>query len=142
MELNLSNKVALVSGSGRGIGKAIAEELAKEGCTLFLNDNDEGALEKAFLEIKEKTSSKNIYKLCSDLIATENIKVAIGDICRTTGGNLDIVIANIGTGRSTAGWNVDDEEWERMFDINFFGAVRLCRESLRIMKERGAGSIV
>ena len=55
---------------------------------------------------------------------------------------LDMVIANIGTGKSVLGWDVDEVEWLRMFNINFFGAVKLCRESLRVMTEQESGNIV
>lgn len=142
MNLNLSDKIALVSGSGRGIGKAIAELLIKEGCTLFINDRDESVLTKALVELEEKTLSKNLYKLYADLTVTENIKAGLKEIYKSTGRNVDIVVANIGLGKSVSGWDVDDEEWYKMFNINLFGAVRLCRESIRIMKDGGGGSIV
>lgn len=142
MDLNLSGKTALVSGSGRGIGKAIAETLLQEGAAVFINDRDESALADAFEELKEKTLSENIYRLHADLTIRENIRTGLKKIHQATGRNVDIVVANIGSGKSVPGWDVADEEWDRMFNMNLFGAVRLCRESIRIMKEGGRGSIV
>jgi len=142
MELNLSNKIALVSGSGRGIGKAVAEMLIEEGCIVFLNDLEEDVLQKTVEEFRNRTFSDNIHSICSNLVKTENIKSALNKIFDMTGRSVDIAVANIGTGKSITGWDVEDAEWERMFNMNFFGAARLCRESLRVMGQKGDGSIV
>ena len=142
MELNLSNKIALVSGSGRGIGKAVAEMLIEEGCIVFLNDLEEDVLQKTVEEFRNRTFSDNIHSICSNLVKTENIKSALNKIFDMTGRIVDIAVANIGTGKSITGWDVEDAEWERMFNMNFFGAARLCRESLRVMRQKGDGSIV
>lgn len=142
MDLNLKDKIALVSGSSRGIGKAIAETLLDEGCSVFISGRDENTLGLTYEELSKKTSNDKVYKLCTDLIITENIKEALSTILTKFVRPLDIVVANIGTGRSIPGWDVDDEEWLRMFNMNFFGAVRLCRESIRLMKDNGGGSIV
>lgn len=141
MNLGLSGKVALVSGSSRGIGKAIAEVLLEEGCIVFINGRDKNTLNNAIKELKEKTFKSDVYEICSDLTITENIVKAFETILTKVGKSPDIVVANIGSGRSVAGWDVNDEEWLRMFNLNFFGAVRLCRESIKYMKSKG-GSIV
>ena len=141
INFGLTGKVALVSGSSRGIGKGIAEVLLKEGCIVFINGRTEDTLNKAVEELKEKISKDTVYKICCDLTITKNITKALRDILEKTGKPPDIVVANIGSGRSIVGWDVNDEEWLRMFNINFFGAIRLCRESIRVMKEKG-GSIV
>lgn len=142
MDLNLSNKIALVSGSSSGIGKGIAEVMLREGCTVFLNGRDEDKLNNSLNELRDKTSIGNIYKICTDLTITQNINKALDLILKQSGRCPDIVIANIGSGRSVKGWDVDDDEWLRMFNLNFFASVRLCRESIRVMKESGGGNIV
>lgn len=142
MDLKLNGKVALVSGSSRGIGKAIAEILLVEGCTVFINGRDENTLNSAVEELRNKTSNENLYKICGDLTNMDNINNAFNTAYKMTEKSMDIVVANIGSGKSVLGWDVDAEEWHRMFTINFFGAVRLCTEAVRRMKENNGGSIV
>lgn len=142
IDLNLNGKIALVSGSGRGIGKAIAGILLSEGCTVFINGRDEKTLNTTAEELRNKTPLHKIYKICSDLTITENIKSALDFIYNKTQKYPEIIVANIGSGKSVSGWDIDDEEWLRMFNLNFFGAVRLCREAVRVMTEHGGGSIV
>jgi len=142
MDLHLSEKIALVSGSSRGIGKTIAKCLLREGCCVFINGRSEHILRKSLNELREKTSNKAVFEICGDLTVGKNIRDALEKILKRTKRYPDIVVANIGTGRSAGGWDVNDEEWVRMFNINFFGAVRLCRETIRVMKESEGGSIV
>lgn len=141
MELNLKGKVALVSGSSRGIGKGIAEILLAHGCRVFINGRDKTRLDKVAEEMGSKDYPGKVFQIDGDLTVTQRIKDSLDSIVRDHG-SLDIVVANIGTGRSVAGWDIDDEEWLRMIDINLLSAVRLCRESIRVMKERKSGSIV
>lgn len=137
MDLNLKGKVVLVSGSTSGVGKATAEVLLKEGCIVFINGRKEQALKESSRELGGK-----VYEICSDLTVTSNINNAFSIIYEKTGKHPDIVIANIGSGRSVMGWDVDDEEWLRVFNINFFGTVRLCREAIRNMEKNKYGNIV
>lgn len=142
MDLHLTGRVALVSGSSRGIGKTIAETLLMEGCTVYINGRDENSLNSTAEEFSKKMSKDKIRKICADLTNTDEIRKTLNIISRETDKSPDIVIANIGTGRSVQGWDIDDEEWLRMFNANFFGAVRLCREAIRMMKDGGGGCII
>lgn len=141
MTLNLSGKTALVSGSSRGIGKAVAQVLIEEGCTVFINGRDEQALDAAQQELKTGTGREQIHKICCDLTQEKNVTAALDTIRQTAGTFPDALVANIGSGRSVPGWDVDDGEWTRMFNLNFFGAVRLCSEYVRRAGDKG-GSIV
>ena len=142
MDLHLTERVALVSGSSRGIGKAIAETLLMEGCTVYINGRDENSLNATAEEFSKTILKNKIRKICADLTITEEIRKTLDIISRETDKPPDIVVANIGSGRSVQGWDIDDEEWLRMFNANFFGAVRLCREAIRMMKDGGGGCII
>ncbi|MBI4823873.1 MAG: SDR family oxidoreductase [Nitrospirae bacterium] len=140
MELNIGGRVSVVSGSSRGIGKAIAYGLLKEGAIVYLTGRDKEALDSTYRDLSSQFGN-SVYKFNGDLSLTETIKTLIETVLREQG-RLDIAIANIGSGRSKVGWDVEDSYWHEGFDINFYPAVRLIRESIRVMKEQASGSIV
>lgn len=142
MKPNLENRTALISGSSRGIGRAIADAFLAEGMTVFVNGRDRAALDLAISEMKSRYPDAKVHPICADLIKTENVISALDQAFRVVGRFPDVVVANVGSGRSNPGVEVEDGEWERMFDINLFGAVRLVREAVRRMKDAGGGSIV
>jgi 3-oxoacyl-[acyl-carrier protein] reductase len=139
MYLGLTGKVVLISGSSKGIGRGIADVLLEENCTVFINGRDENSLNETYEDFCSKYTSGNVFKICSDLTITSKIRESLDVIVKKTGKGPEIVVANIGSGRSEAGWDVADDEWERMFSLNFFGAIRLSRESIRHMKESKCG---
>ena len=138
----LCGQTALVSGSSRGIGKGIAHELLQAGARVFLNGRDEAALANSAAELRASTTSDSVHTLCADLSRAEVIPNALSWIAQEAGGPPQIVVANIGSGRSTLGWDVDDAEWRRMLDLNLLGAVRLCREAIRGMVTASGGNLV
>lgn len=140
MELNLKDKISMVSGSSRGIGKAIAYGLLKEGAIVYLTGRNEETLSSTYNEFKPKFADR-VFKFCGDLTRTEKIKELV-TIVKNNHNKLDVVVANIGSGRSKTGWDLEDEQWNHSFEINFFSAVRLSRETLRIMSEQRSGSII
>lgn len=140
MELNLKDKVSLVSGSSRGIGKAIAYGLLKEGAIVYLTGRNKETLGSTYEYFKAQFTDK-VFKFCGDLTQTEEIKEVVATI-KKTHSKLDVLVANIGSGRFKTGWDIEDELWNHSFEINFFSAVRLSREALRIMIEQKSGNII
>lgn len=140
MELNLNNKVALVSGSSRGIGKAIGYGLLKEGAVVYLTGRDKGTLESVHKDMLS-LFGKRVKMFCGDLTDTETIKLLISTII-TEHKKLDVVVANIGTGRFKSGWDIDDEQWLESVSINLFSSVKLSRESIRVMMNQKSGTII
>jgi 3-oxoacyl-[acyl-carrier protein] reductase len=138
----LAGQTALVSGSSRGIGKGIARALLQAGARVYLNGRDAAALTTCADELRTVTGRDSVQTLCADLTHTEVIADTLSLIAAESGGGPHIVVANIGSGRSAPGWDIDDDEWERMLEVNLLGAVRLCRGAVRCMAARGGGNLV
>jgi 3-oxoacyl-[acyl-carrier protein] reductase len=136
----LHDRIGLVSGSSRGIGKAIAQRLLEEGAVVWVTGRDNETLSNTHQKFAE-TFGDNVRAFQGDLSNPDTIRTllaAIKDEC----GRLDIMVANIGSGRSSMGWDVNDRAWEEAMNVNFHIAVRLSREAIRIMEVRQSGNIV
>ena len=140
VDLGLKNKVSLVSGSSRGIGKAIACGLLKEGAIVYITGRNKEMLDSAYNDFKSQFGGR-VYKFSGDLTNTDTIENLLNDILNKHN-RLDIVVANIGSGRFKSGWDVEDELWMKSFDINFFSSVKLSREAIRVMIPQKSGNIV
>ena len=127
----MNRKIALVTGSSQGIGKQIAKELIDNDYIVYINGRDLEKLEKTAKELKGSVKLIN-----TNLTIDLNIQNAIKEIFQNEG-RLDLVVANIGSGKSIPGWNIDIEEYKRIFDINFFNAVSLSTHSIEYMKKNG-----
>lgn len=130
-------KVALVTGSSRGIGKQIAKELLANNYIVYLNSRNL----KELKQLKIEFSNENAKYINADLTDDLNIKKALDDI-ESSEKRLDLVIANIGSGKSISGWDVDIEEYKKVFDINFFSSVSLATNSIKVMKKNTKGHII
>lgn len=137
---DLATKVALVSGSSRGIGKGIAHNLLSCGATVYITGRSKAGLDAAYHELTEQFPDQ-VNKFQGDLQDTATISGLLKTII-TDNGSLDIVVANIGSGKSQTGWDVPDHAWEESMQINFMSSVRLSRESLRYMMEAKKGAII
>lgn len=136
----LAAKVALVSGSSRGIGKGIAYHLLSRGATVYLTGRSQNELEHTFNEFREQFTDQ-VCKFQGDMSNTSTIAGLLKTI-KNENGHIDIVVANIGSGRSQMGWDIPDNLWEESMQINFMSAIRLSRESLRYMMDAKKGSII
>ena len=134
---NLTSKVALVSGSSRGIGKIIASHLLACGASVYITGRSQAGLETAYRELREQFPDQ-VSKFQGDLNDTPTISRLVTTIVKENG-HLDTVVANIGSGKSRMGWDVSDQDFEESMQINFMSAVRLSRESLRHMMETKTG---
>ena len=140
MDLGLKDKVAVVSGSTRGIGKAVAAGLLEEGCVVYITGRDGDTLEAVWEDFSERYDG-SVFKFKGDLTVTGEVETLIKTVMDGHG-RVDVAVANIGSGSSVPGFDVDDDEWERVMALNFFGAVRFSRAALRHMVERRSGSVV
>lgn len=131
----MKQKVALVTGSSKGIGKGIAKSLVENNYIVYINGRDIKELEKVQKEFSYKVKVINL-----DLTDKLNIQNIIKQIYKNEK-RLDLVVSNIGSGKSVPGWDIKIGEYKRIFDINFFSAVLLANESINIMKDSG-GQII
>jgi len=145
MDLQLIDRVAFVAGSSRGIGKAIASALLREGCRVCVTGRDSTALDETTRDLSTRFADK-VLCFPGDLTQASVIDAAFISVNRTWGGP-DILVANLGSGSGKPGWQQDEDEWERLFNLNFFGSVRLAQAVIPYMQFRGGnilfvGSIV
>jgi 3-oxoacyl-[acyl-carrier protein] reductase len=139
MDLQLTDRVAFVAGSSRGIGRAIAETLLGEGCRVCITGRTSSALDEATLGLSKQFGHK-VFGIQGDLTAKSFIDEALAAVNRRWGGP-DILVANVGGGRGKPGWELENVEWERLFNLNFFGSVRLAQAAIPYLQPRG-GSIL
>jgi len=139
METNLKGKIALVTGSGSGIGKAIAIGLAREGVDIAVNDVNKENAEKAATEIRE-TGSRALVVLASVADETEVRKMV--DKIVVEWGGIDILVNNAGVTNHLLIEDTDKEDWERVLSINLSGAFNCSKAVVPSMRQRGGGRII
>jgi NAD(P)-dependent dehydrogenase (short-subunit alcohol dehydrogenase family) len=140
MELELKNKVAVITGGSNGIGLAIAKGLAKEGVHLALCARHEEQLQAAAKDITEAFPVKVITQSV-DVTLPRQITEFIKQIEATFGG-ADILINNAGTGSNEKIVTAEDEQWQYYWDLHVMAAVRFSRSLMPLMAERGGGVIL
>jgi 3-oxoacyl-[acyl-carrier protein] reductase len=139
MDLQLTGRVALIAGSSRGIGKAIASALLREGCRVCITGRDSASLDAASHELRA-SSGDRVLAIAGDLTDKPSIDAALNSV-EQVWGPPDILVANLGTGSGKPGWQLDEDEWQRLFNLNFFGSVRLAQAVIPKMQS-GGGAIL
>lgn len=136
---NAEKKVALVTGSGQGIGAAIASRLARDGLMIVVNDLNETRANHVVAEI-ESNGGQAVGHVADvgDSSQVDDMFTAIeGDV-----GPVDVLVNNAGIGGNAAVRNVTDEFWDRVLSVDLNGAFYATRRALETMRERRAGSVV
>jgi 3-oxoacyl-[acyl-carrier protein] reductase len=142
MELGLTDKVALVTGSSRGLGLAIARGLVGEGCRVTICARGAETLAEAALEVEAAAKRPNmVTAVQADVSTAAGVELAIAHAVDAFGG-LDILINNVGRAAGTDLLGTSDAEWQAAFDETLFPAIRASRGAVPHMKQRGGGSIV
>jgi 3-oxoacyl-[acyl-carrier protein] reductase len=141
MNLGLEKQVVFVAGSSRGIGRAIGEALLAEGACVVLTGRDETSLKKTQAELETAGHSDRLLPIAGDFTDHSMISSAFE---RTIAkfGRLDHLVANLGTGAGKTGWDQPEEEWARLFEINFFASVRLTQAVLPYLLSNAAGGSI
>jgi len=137
MDLQLSGKLALVTGSTPGIGLAIGSALAGEGAMVIINGRSSKRVTEAIEKIREQHPHSKLEALIGDLSTGEAVQ-------RTTKQfpDVDILINNLGVYEVKPFEGISDEDWMAVIETNFMSAVRLSRHYLPKMKAKDWGRII
>ena len=137
MNLDLNNKTALVSGSTKGIGFAIASQLAAEGAHVMVNGRTEKSVASALQGIRNSVPGAKVHGFAGDLStvkATEDLLKRLPAV--------DILVNNLGIFEPKPFDEIPDEDWRRFFEVNVLSGVRLSRAYVSGMKQRNWGRII
>src|SRR5437899_5969927 len=138
MDLGLNGKVALVTGSSRGIGHGIALTLAYEGCDLLLTGRDQALLDTTAATIRGKGRRAVIVNI--DL-REEHAPLKLIEVVQREFGHLDILVNNAGTTKRGDFFALTDADWADGYALKLFAHVRLARAAWPLLKE-ARGSLV
>lgn len=135
----ISDNVALVTGSGRGIGRGIATRLAEEGATVAINDIDVERAETTAAELREE--GYDTIAAPADVTDLESMQSTVDDIVDEAG-SIDILVNNAGWDRVELFKDNDPEVWDRIIDINYKGQVNSARAVIDYMMDQESGKII
>jgi len=135
----LNGRIALVTGAGGGIGKAIAKAMAAEGAVLEVTDIDLAAAEAAAAEINAAGGQARGSRL--DVTLADSVGIALSAI-KSTHGRLDILVNNAGLNVRADFRHLTDEDWLTIRATNLDGVVRLSRDAFGLLRDSGRGVIL
>ena len=137
MNLHLQNKLALLTGSTKGIGHAIAVALAAEGARVIVNGRTEASVTDAIARLRTEVPDAQVEGFAGDLSNPIQVDVLLGRFP-----TVDILVNNLGIFDPKPFEDIDDTEWLRFFNVNVMSVVRLSRAYLPGMRAQNWGRIV
>lgn len=140
MDLNLKNKIALVTGGSRGIGKKIAEALANEGANVVVTATNINKAQEVADELKSKYNVETLA-LVHDVKSSESCKDVVAKTIEKFG-SIDILVNNAGITRDMLVIQMDDSAWNDVIDTNLSGAFYTSREAAKSMLRARKGKII
>lgn len=138
--MELTNKTAIITGAGKGIGKATAEALAAEGVQLGLLARTASDLEQLQQDLSSRYGVK-VFNATADVANSTEVRAAVSSLASSLG-RVDILINNAGTGAFAKMVDMDPEQWEQIIRVNLMGAYYVTHELLPGMLEQQSGDIV
>jgi 3-oxoacyl-[acyl-carrier protein] reductase len=139
VELELAGKIGLVTGGSRGIGRAIALRLAREGAHVAICGRSAETLESTLTELR--AMGVRAHAVVADVTAEGDVERFVDEAAAELGG-VDLLVANVGGSAGRGLLESTPQDWARTFDLNLFHAVRAIRAAVPHMQARGGGSAV
>ena len=138
MDLDLTDKTALVTGSTRGIGLATAIGLAQMGAEVIVNGRDKAAVGEAVAKVQQAAPSAKVHAAAIDLGDAAGCAALVKQFP-----DVDILVNNLGIYEPKGFFDIEDADWTRMFEVNVMSGVRLTRHYLkRMLDNKDWGRVV
>ncbi|MCI1678262.1 MAG: SDR family oxidoreductase [Ewingella americana] len=137
MKLDLTNKIAVVSGSTSGIGLGIASGLAQAGATVVIVGRHQQGVDAAVATIIRHQPNARLQSVVADLTTEQGAKTLFAAVPRA-----DVLVNNLGIYNDVDFFAVEDDEWARFYDVNVVSGVRLTRHYAQGMVEKGWGRVI
>jgi 3-oxoacyl-[acyl-carrier protein] reductase len=142
MNLELTDKIAIVTGSTRGLGFASARALLGEGCNVTICGRGEARIADATSELRALPGGiDRVLAIQADVATEKGVADVVTRTVETFGG-IDILVNNVGLGRGSTLVDTSDEEWREALDQTLFPAIRASRMAVPHMRRRGGGVIL
>src|SRR5689334_4411446 len=142
MDLQLTNKVAIVTGGSRGLGLASARALIAEGCHVAICARGAEQLEKAAEELRQAAPrGARVVPITADVATADGVQRFVDTSARELGG-VDIVVNNVGLARGGGIEDTSDVLWQEAIDQTLYSSIRTSRLAVPHLKQRGGGTIV
>ena len=135
----LKGKTAIITGSGRGIGRAIALAMAEQGANIVVNDVNMESAGEVVAEIE--AMGRQAIAVKADVTSEEQIKQMI-ETCINRFGKLDILVNNAGIIQTVPVTEIDGKDWDRVMEVNLKGVFLCCKAALAPMKAQHGGKII
>jgi 3-oxoacyl-[acyl-carrier protein] reductase len=142
VDLALTDKVAIVTGSSKGLGLACARALLQEGCRVTICARGETSLNQAAADLRSiAQQASDVLPVTADVSTATGVEHVVNGTVDTFGG-LDILVNNVGLAKGSDIVGTTDVEWQEALDQTLFPAVRASRLAVPHMRRRGCGAIV
>jgi 3-oxoacyl-[acyl-carrier protein] reductase len=142
VDLGLTDKIAIVTGSSRGLGLASARALVSEGCRVCICARGAERLAEAAVEVEASARRPNmVAAVQADVSTLPGVERVIEHTVETFGG-IDILVNNVGRAGGSGLLDTSDAEWQAAFDETLFPAIRASRRAVPHMRQRGGGVIL
>ena len=141
MDLGLKDRVAIITGSSKGLGFASARALVAEGCRVVLCARTPDTLQEARRRLAEIAPEDGVFAVVADVSQEDGVRLVIDRAAERFGG-IDVLVNNVGVGRGGSLLDTPDELWKEAIDYTLMPAVRATRLAVPHMQKRGGGSII
>jgi 2-hydroxycyclohexanecarboxyl-CoA dehydrogenase len=131
----LEDKIAIVTGAGQGIGRAIADKLAAAGATVVVTDLDEASAKQTAAGLPGAVAIR------ADVTDRQDVQAAVDRVMQQFG-RVDVLVNNAGWDKASPFVDSDPADWDRAIAVNLYGVLHTCRAVLPIMAGQGGGAVV